>query len=300
MRSVTAPSSSLISETVASNDVPLSWQFTCMAWRAASIPYSGKLAHTAEAALFDTIFTKRIDATGNSVNTPEGANVKRYGASRGAYGIVKQRISPLSTDAESEVAASRLAGTLNVACCRVWRFDDNSVFSAFEYDFTCEYLVHARRLFNGPRSENELENLLAVRPQYAHDFYRMIAFDFITRQDDRHLSNIAILKTPDGESFYPLYDNGRSLFYEDTESFARKAATNPQAYATTFGYAGTYWDHARDIVDKGIRFSDIMNLDLDERTARNILAEAGLTSYRLECATEWILNAIACLKSPER
>lgn len=250
--------------------------------------------------VFDTIFTKRIDATGNSINTPEGTNVKRYGASRGAYGIVKQRINPLSTDAESEVAASRLAEALNVACCRVWRFDDDSIFSAFEYDFTCEYLVHARRLFNGPRSENELENLLAVRPQYAHDFYRMIAFDFITRQDDRHLSNIAILKTPDGESFYPFYDNGRSLFYEDTESFARKAATNPQAYATTFGYAGTYWDHARDIADKGIRFSDIMNLDLDERTARNILAEAGLTNYRLECATEWILNAIACLKSLER
>lgn len=65
-------------------------------------------ASMAEAAteVFDAIFLQRTDAAGDSVDTPEGANVKRYGASQGAYGIVKQRISPLSTDVESEVAAS--------------------------------------------------------------------------------------------------------------------------------------------------------------------------------------------------
>jgi hypothetical protein len=31
-----------------------------------------------------------------------------------------------------------------------------------------------------------------VRPQYQDDIALMILFDFITRQDDRHLSNIAI------------------------------------------------------------------------------------------------------------
>jgi len=120
----------------------------------------------AEAAteVFDAIFLQRTDAAGDSVDTPEGANVKRYGASQGAYGIVKQRISPLSTDVESEVAASLLAEVLGMSCCRAWRFGDDAVFSAFEYDFTCEYLVHMRRLFDGPRGENELENLLAVRP----------------------------------------------------------------------------------------------------------------------------------------
>ena len=148
-------------------------------------------ASMAEAAteVFDAIFLQRTDAAGDSVDTPEGANVKRYGASQGVYGIVKQRISPLSTDVESEVAASLLAEMLGMPCCRAWRFGDDAVFSAFEYDFTCEYLVHMRRLFDGPRGENELENLLAVRPQYDDDLYRMIAFDFITRQDDRHPSD---------------------------------------------------------------------------------------------------------------
>lgn len=247
--------------------------------------------------VFDAIFLQRIDAAGDSVDTPEGANVKRYGASRGAYGIVKQRISPLSTDVESEVAASLLGEVLGVPCCRAWRFGDDAVFNAFEYDFTCEYLVHMRRLFDGPRGENELENLLAVRPQYADDLYRMIAFDFITRQDDRHLSNIAVLVTEDGESFYPLYDNGRSLFYEDTESFARKAAADPRAFATAFGYVGTYWDHARDIASKGVRFGDLLNLDVDEHIVRSLLVEAGFADYRLEAATEWIVNAVECLKS---
>ena len=135
-----------------------------------------------------------------------------------------------------------------------------------------------------------------MRPQYADDLYRMIAFDFITRQDDRHLSNIAVLVTEGGEVFYPLYDNGRSLFYEDTESFARKAAADPRAFATTFGYVGTYWDHARDIAAKGVRFGDLLNL-VDPRTIRALLVEAGFTDYRLEAATEWIANAVECLKS---
>ncbi|MFR7403328.1 MAG: hypothetical protein ACLUW6_01370 [Coriobacteriaceae bacterium] len=221
-------------------------------------------------------------------------------ALRGEPGRLRHREAahqPLSTDVESEVAASLLAEMLGMPCCRAWRFGDDAVFSAFEYDFTCEYLVHMRRLFDGPRGENELENLLAVRPQYADDLYRMIAFDFITRQDDRHLSNIAVLVTEGGEVFYPLYDNGRSLFYEDTESFARKAAADPRAFATTFGYVGTYWDHARDIAAKGVRFGDLLNLDVDERTVRQLLVEAGFTDYRLEAATEWIMNAVECLKS---
>lgn len=252
---------------------------------------------SAVTAVFDDVFLQRIDAVGDSVDTPEGANVKRYGASEGCYGIVKQRISPLSTDVESEVAAALLARELGVPCCRAWRFDKDAVFSVFEYDFTREYLVHMRRLFDGPRGENELENLLAVRPQYAENFCRMIAFDFITRQDDRHLSNIAVLVTSEGERFYPLYDNGRSLFYEDTEEFARKAAADPRAFATTFGYTGTYWDHVCDIAAQGVRFGDLMSLDMDEGRIGEILSEAGFAGYRLEAGTQWIANALSLLRA---
>ena len=76
----------------------------------------------------------------------------------------------------------------------------------------------------------------------------MILLDFIIRQDDRHLSNFAI-KISGAESFYPLYDNGRSLFYEDTEEMVSQAVSDPVMYATTFGYSGTYWDYVCEIAD---------------------------------------------------
>ena len=46
-----------------------------------------------------------------------------------------------------------------------------------------------------------------------------------------------------------------------------------------------------------MRFGDLLNLDVDERTVRQLLVEAGYTDYRLEAATEWIMNAVECLKS---
>ena len=41
----------------------------------------------------------------------------------------------------------------------------------------------------------------------------MILLDFITRQDDRYISEIAIKMNGKKESFYPLYDNGRIYLY---------------------------------------------------------------------------------------
>ena len=78
--------------------------------------------------VFDSIFLQRIDATGDSVDTPEGFNVKRYGAMEGRYGIVKQRISPLSTDVESEIAVCLLAQEMGVPCCLAQRYDADAVF----------------------------------------------------------------------------------------------------------------------------------------------------------------------------
>lgn len=250
----------------------------------------------AVSTVFDEVFHQRIDAVGDSVDTPEGFNVKRYGAMDGRYGIIKQRINPLVTDVESEIAVYLLAREMGVPCCPARRFDENAVFSEFKYDFTTEHLVHMRRLFAGPRGENELENLLAVRPAFADDFFRMIVLDFVTRQDDRHLSNMALKITAQGELFYPLYDNGRSLFYEDTEATVRQAVDDPAAFATTFGMSGTYWDHVQDIAARGVDLASLVNLEVNERTVDAILREAGFTGYRLPGAREWILRTLEMVK----
>ena len=171
------------------------------------------------------------------------------------------------------------------------------MFSEFLYDFSKEYIVHFRRLFDGPRSDNEYLNLVNVRPQFKDDITRMILLDLITRQDDRHLSNIAIKVSNGNESFYPLYDNGRSLFFEDTEEMVEKAVADPEKYATSFGYSGTYPDYIRIIADERGKLNGLVNLNITESDIISILKEAGFTGYRYEGALIWIMKMIDLIKT---
>ncbi len=253
------------------------------------------IAHTRDEQLkdvtteaFHSIFVQHTDLVGESVDSPEGYNIKRYGVWQGSYGIYKQRLHPLSGDTESEVAAYLLAKRLGVPCCPAYRTGADTIFSEFTYDFTREYIVHVRRLFDGPRSENEYRNLISVRPQFKDDIARMILFDAIMRQDDRHLSNIAIKVSGQGESFYPLYDNGRSLFYEDTPEMVQRAVADPILYATTFGSSGTYWDYATEISAEYGDLDRLITLDITGDEVHAILLKAGFSGYRLEGATAWI------------
>ena len=246
--------------------------------------------------VFESIFMRKKDLKGDSVDSPEGQNVKRYGVSRGKYGIYKERLTPLSTDVESETAVYLLGKRLGVPCCPCWRTDEKTVFSAFQYDFSREYIVHFRHLISRRIYDDDFRNLVAARPGYIDFFVRMIALDFITRQDDRHLSNIAVKMSEKGETAYPLYDNGRSLFYEDDEKTVNKAADNIKEYATSFGPAGTYYDHILDISGMGISFNKLLDLDIDEQEIRNILTEAGFSGYRFEGSVRWIRSCIEILE----
>jgi hypothetical protein len=247
--------------------------------------------------VFDSVFHQKIDLTGDSIDTPEGYNIKRYGVYNGQYGIYKQRISPLTTDVESEVAAYLLMQKLGVGCCPAYRFDKDTVFSAFLFDFSKEYIVHFRRLFDGARSDNEYQNLISVRPQYKDDISRMILADFITRQDDRHLSNMAIKMSGTGESFYPLYDNGRSLFYEDTEEMVAHAVAAPENYATSFGYSGTYYDYVREITEERGGLKGLINLDMTKDDIADILEKSGFKGYRFDGALEWIVKTLEIIRA---
>jgi len=246
--------------------------------------------------VFESVFYQKFDAIGDSIDTPEGYNIKRYGVFNEQYGIYKQRISPLMTDVESEIAVYLLAKRLGVACCPAHRVDDKTMFSTFLYDFREEYIVHFRRLFDGARSDNEYQNLVNVRPQYRDSIVQMIVLDFITRQDDRHLSNLAIKVSGSEESFYPLYDNGRSLFYEDTEELVELALIDVGLYSTTFGYAGTYWDFIQEITAEGTKISDIVDLSITQDEITDILTTAGFKGYRYMGALAWITKTIEKIK----
>lgn len=246
--------------------------------------------------VFDSVFHQKIDLQGDSIDTPEGYNIKRYGVYNENYGIYKQRISPLTTDVESEVAVYLLSQKLGVPCCPAYRIDKDTVFSAFLYDFSKEYIVHFRRLFDGARSDNEYQNLISVRPQYKDDIARMIMLDFITRQDDRHLSNIAIKISGQSESFYPLYDNGRSLFYEDTEEMVARAVADPANYATSFGYSGTYYDYVKEIAKERGGLGELINLDITRDEIIEVLNAAKFKDYRFNGALEWISKTLEMVR----
>ena len=250
--------------------------------------------------VFNSVFRMKKDLQGDSVDTPEGNNIKRYGVHRGKYGIYKKRINPMSSDLEAEVAVYKLAKLMNIPCCRCYRVDGETVFSVFEYDFVNEHIVHFRHLIK-ERKDDELNNLLVARPDYFADFVRMIALDFVTRQDDRHLSNIAVkMSRLNGrESFYPLYDNGRSLFYEDTAETVKRANKNIPKYSTAFGPAGSYYDYIRKLSRMGISFSKLMNLEISENDIRDILAKSGLEGYRLDGSIKWIAGCLEILKKCE-
>ena len=247
--------------------------------------------------VFESIFYQKLDLTGESIDTPEGYNIKRYGVFKGKYGIYKQRISPLMTDVESEVAVYLLSKRLGITCCPAYRTDEKTIFSAFLYDFREEYIVHFRRLFDGARTKNEYQNLITVRPQYKNHIIQMIVLDFMTRQDDRHLSNVAVKISSGDESFYPLYDNGRSLFYEDTAEIVAAAVNDPKTYATTFGYAGTYWDFTKEIAAEGNDIGSLVNLDITKDEIVDILHIAGFSGYRFDGALAWIMKTIQMIKN---
>jgi hypothetical protein len=247
-------------------------------------------------AVFRSVFVGHVDAVGESVDSPEGFNIKRYAAVDGRYGIVKRRISPLATDVESEVAVAALAGRLGVPCCPARRVGPDEVFSEFRYDFSREFIVHFRRLFSGPRGDDEYQNLVGLRPQYKDDFVRMIALDYVTRQDDRHLSNMAVKYHGSQESFYPLFDNGRSLFYEDRPDLVARAVADPPLFCTTFGPVGTYHD-ALVAIRQDTDVTALLDLNVTTHEIHALLEEAGFEGYRLDGATEWIDRTLEWLRS---
>lgn len=249
--------------------------------------------------VFSDIFIRRLDVSGDSIVSPEGVNVKRYGVSDNHYGLYKQRLHPYSSDVESEVAVYHLAQLFGVKCCSAWLVKiskETYSFSKFEYDFSKEYIVHARRLLPGKTlTDNEYKNLVSVMPQFKLEIQKMILLDFITRQTDRHSSNFALKVSGDSISFYGLYDNGRSLFYEDKEELIHDAVSDIPLYSSEFGLVGTYYDYVADISQE-TKIASLINLDVTRQAIYQAISSSGITGHRLEGSVEWVDACLQILK----
>lgn len=249
--------------------------------------------------VFKSVFMDKRDLVGDSVLSPEGLNVKRYGVSNGSYGIYKERLHPSSSDAEAEVAVYHLSKLLGVRCCPAWLTKGTRspvCFSKFEYNFSQEFIVHLRRLFaDGERTDHLYDDLMRKLPEFSESIEQMIVLDFVTRQTDRHLSNAALLVSDDSVSFYPLYDNGRSLFFEDNTQMIIEAIKDVQLYSTEFGEVGTYYDAITDIA-KTKNIKSLVNLDINEKHITDSYASAGLSGERLEGSVKWTMACLDLLK----
>lgn len=247
-------------------------------------------------ALGDVLLKNR-DISGDSAHSPGGQQVKHYGFLGDKFGIYKRRLHPLSTDVESEVAVSLLAEQMGVGCCPAVQVDENTVFSRFMYDFNLESIVHFRNLFAlEERIDNGVEDILRVRPQYETELFQMLVLDFVTHQEDRHLSNYAVKISGEEEMFYLLYDNGRSLFFQDSEALVAKKCTDPVLYCNSFGPVGTQWDALTDMLKRNPGLASAVNLEMSDGEIEEILRKAKITGYRLDGAKVWIRKSIDCLK----
>lgn len=110
------------------------------------------------------------------------------------------------------------------------------------------------------------------------------------------MSNFAIKISGDTESFYPLYDNGRSLFYQDSESLVKMKCADPILYCNSFGPIGTQWDALNDMLSKNPLLRESINLDISDEAINTVLQRANFTGYRYEGAKVWIRKSIDALK----
>lgn len=238
-----------------------------------------------------TKLTKQLFHDTKIIYSPSGNNIKTYAWYDNKFGINKKRLSPVITDTESEVICYRLANLLGVSCCPATQIDQDWSFSEYLYDFNKETFKHIRQ--DMPNYSGDLfSDLIETYPDLTPDIYRMVLFDFITRQDDRHRSNIAVLYTDGERHLYPLYDNGRSLFFEDTESFINQAISNIQLYATSFGEVGTYYDCVKLIPNP----QQYINLQVSKTDIQSCFEGLDLPDYKVTGCIKWILSCLEILK----
>ena len=243
---------------------------------------------------YDKMINK-IFKLSKEVYSPSGNNVKAYYWYHDEFGIKKKRLSPVITDTESEVICYRLAQIFNINCCPVEQVDKDWTFSKYLYDFNKDMFRHIR-LDMTNYTGDLFNDLLRSYSDLKTSIYQMVLFDFVTRQDDRHRSNMAVIYTEESKRYlYPLYDNGRSLFFEDTEAFIKEATENIELYATSFGEVGTYYDCVKEIPHP----TQYINTNVTEPQIRACFEGLELPEYKVNGCVKWIMGCLNIINTIE-
>lgn len=164
----------------------------------------------------------------------------------GKLGIAKYPINRFSKDHIMECVVHDLSKLFSINCCKATLEIFNNkecVLSEFYEDGkfeSCRYLLGSNNVedFNEKFNIKFLE--YKVGPKAVDDFVRMIFLDLITMQVDRHISNFGFKNN----RMYPLFDNGRCLFYDSPKEDIPRGEFNFAEYLVTneHGYGFSYLD----------------------------------------------------------
>ena len=134
------------------------------------------------------------------------------GVAKKFIGVYKNRLCVVkfskfshNEDLENEILYKRVADVLTIPCCKVIKTrysGKDCVVSLFEYNPEIDCFQSFKTL------KGDIGNILKnVSKKSQIMFDRMLILDFLMSQQDRHMSNLALLN---GE-IYPLFDNAESL-----------------------------------------------------------------------------------------
>ena len=187
----------------------------------------------------------------------------------GKCGVLKRSVSRLWYDNTNELLCYDLGKLFGVNVCRATEQYYNNkrwVLSIYQYDYLTERIYRCKDIFGttGFHKRFNTHNIEKMFSKSAVDnFNRMVIFDLITRQTDRHIGNFAFYK----DDLYPLYDNGRCLFW-DIESldeiksmdFFTNLAENEHGHNWPYLDGVLGYEECRRLINPNVCYTDIFNI----------------------------------------
>ena len=203
-------------------------------------------------------------------NTGVGKKFLGYRKKDNRVGMVKHSVSPNLYDNINEVMSYELGKLFDVPVCEAsfetYKRNNHYVISIYEYNYETEKIESGKTKFGTDNfhSRFTIKNIEKfIGPEAVIGFNKMVLFDLITNQTDRHISNFAFFKG----KLYPLYDNGRCLFWNEPNLEDIK---NEDLFSTFFtnehGFGWSYVDgvlgvaECRKLLNCNVLYSDIENI----------------------------------------
>lgn len=157
----------------------------------------------------------------NNSNSSRGVAEKFLGKSKSnnEIGVIKFPIHKYSYDCINELVVYDLCCLFGIRCCVASKEVYNGKECIMSHFYKDGNFISCRKLINS-NDLNKFNNLFNMKylkdnvgDSAVSDFVKMIFIDYLTRQEDRHINNFGFIEN----RMYPLFDNGRCLFFEDLD-----------------------------------------------------------------------------------